>query len=104
MTEARCDRLLWQPFGAWQAWWRPLGLAETPWMTDLDTPIYALVGVELLLGLRRRLGWGQGCGDRPGGYPLDILMAENPLSAGAFPKVEGQVSRVCCMSPSDLKT
>lgn len=77
-------------------------------MTDLDTPIYALVGVDLLLGLCGRLGWGRGCGYRlslgTGGYPLDILMAENPLSAGAFPKVDGQVSRVCCMSPSDLKT
>ena len=61
-------------------------------MTDLDAPIDALVGVELLLGLCGRLGWGPGCGDRlslgTGGYPLDILMAENPLSAGASPKVE----------------
>lgn len=77
-------------------------------MTDLDTPIYALVGVELLLGLCGRLGWAEGCGDRfslgTGGYPLDILMTEKPFSAEAFPKVEGQVSRVCCMSPSDLKT
>lgn len=63
-----------------------------------------LVGVELLLDLCGLLGQEERLFLATGGHSLDILMVEKPLSGRAFPKVEGQISKVCLMSPSDLKS